>query len=255
VPASQGRTIRLTPIRRLMVDFLALCRRVPVVAIERRMNLSSLIAARAGAADRPSWFAIFMKAFAAVSAARPELRRLFLTFPTERIYEYHRTIANLAVARTVDGVDGVLRYTIRDPETLTLAEIDALIHTARTDPIDSVPEYYRALRLGRAIKPVRRFFWWLGLHVVGKMKAKEFGTFGLTGVSALGSASLSVLTPVNTLTFGVFEADGTVTVRFFYDHRVLDGIAPAKALEDLERALKSTTVDELNALPRANPTA
>ena len=250
-----GRTIRITPVRRLMVDFLAMCQRVPVVAIERRMNLSAVIAARAGAADRPSWFAIFMKAYAAVSAARPELRQLFLTFPTERLYESHRTIANLAVARTVDGVDGVLRYTIRDPETLSLAEIDALIRSARTDPIESVPEYYRALRLGRAIKPVRRFFWWLGLHVVGKMKAKEFGTFGITGVSALGSASLNLLTPVNTLTFGVFEADGTVNVRFFYDHRVLDGIVPAKTLEDLECGLKTTILDELRALPRATATA
>jgi hypothetical protein len=250
VPPPLGRTIRLTPIRKLMGDFLALSRRVPIVSIERRMNLGAVVAARAGAADRPSWFAIFMKAFGAVSAVRPELRQSCLTFPTERVFESRRTVANLAVARTVDGTDGVLRLTVRDPERLPLPRIDAHIRRARSAPLDEVPEFRRALFLGRFPKFIRRLVWWVGLEVIGKVRVKQFGTFGMTGVSALGSASLNLLTPVNTITFGVIEPDGSVTVRFFYDHRLLDGVIPAKTLEDLETVLRTTIRDELNALPR-----
>jgi hypothetical protein len=96
--------------------------------------------------------------------------------------------------------------------------------------------------------PFRRLVWWLGLSVVARWREQCFGTFGVTGVAALGSASLHLLSPLTTtLTYGVFAADGTAPVRLFYDHRVLDGVQPAAALAELEQALRGPIVEELRA--------
>jgi hypothetical protein len=51
-----------------------------------------------------------------------------------------------------------------------------------------------------------------------------------------------------TLTYGVFAEDGSVTVRLFYDHRVLDGVQPARALQDLEQTLCGPILEELREL-------
>ena len=49
------------------------------------------------------------------------------------------------------------------------------------------------------------------------------------------------------LNYGVFAPDGTVDVRFVYDHRVMDGAVVARALQTFEEILTGTTVDELTA--------
>jgi hypothetical protein len=60
-----------------------------------------------------------------------------------------------------------------------------------------------------------------------------------------------VLSPLTTtLTFGVFDADGSALVRLFFDHRVFDGVQPAAALEELERTLCGAIVEELRGAVR-----
>ena len=243
-----GSTIRLTPLRRGVCDMMHASRKVPLVAFERTMPLADVIAARRQTAVRPSWFAVFTKAYAAVSARRPELRRSYLSWPWERIHQHECTVATLAIARRVGNENGVMYYTIRHPEKLTLAELDARVRAARVEPVERVSDFRRQLRLGRWPRPVRRLAWWVGLDVCGGWRARYGGTFGVTGVSALGASSLSVLSPLTTtITYGVFGDDGRVTVRLFSDHRVLDGTQPAAALEELEAELRGPVRAELLA--------
>jgi hypothetical protein len=219
---------------------------VPLVAIERQMPLADVIAARQALARRPSWFAIFLKAYAAVAARRPELRQAYLTFPRARLYQHACNVAHLAIARKVGAADAVLGVKLRRPEEWSLAAIDDFIRRARTEPLEQFGDFRRQLRLARTPWPFRPLAWWLGLNVVARWREQCFGTFGVTGVSALGSSSLHVLAPLTTtLTYGVFTADGTAPVRLFYDHRVLDGVQPAAALEELEQVLHGPIVDEL----------
>ncbi|MBM3982171.1 MAG: hypothetical protein FJ304_18285 [Planctomycetes bacterium] len=244
----RGFAIPLTPIRRLMTDMLRISKKLPLTAIERTMPLADVIAARQGAAVRPSWFAIFIKAYGAVSARRPELRQSYLTWPYERVYQHTCTVATLAVARQLGTEEGVLAYKIRSPEQLTLAEIDASIRYARTEPVEQVGDFRRSLRLARMPRLVRRLGWGLVLNVSGRLRQKHAGTFGITAVSALGSSSLSLLSPLTTtLTYGVFAPDGRVNVRMFFDHRVMDGVAPAAAMEELEAELRGPVRAELLA--------
>ncbi len=95
---------RSTPVslgRRITCDFLHAGMQVPLVSIQKTMNLGGLPAARQAARPRPSWCAVFTKAFARVVAARPDLRRAFLTFPRERIYHEPTTTADIVVEARV----------------------------------------------------------------------------------------------------------------------------------------------------------
>ena len=49
------------------------------------------------------------------------------------------------------------------------------------------------------------------------------------------------------LNYGVIAPDGTVDVRFNYDHRVMDGAVVARALQSLEQILTQIIVGELAA--------
>jgi hypothetical protein len=241
----RGNTIRLSPARRFVSDLMWASQRVPLVSVERTMPLADVIAARQRA-PRLSWFAIFMKGYAVVSARRPDLRRAYLTWPYERIHQHACTVASVAIARRVGEEDGVLNFQTRSPEQMTLAEIDARLRAARTDPLDQCGDFRRALRLVKLPRALRRLAWWAGLEVSGHWRAKYAGTFGLTSTAALGSAVNTLLSPLTTtITYGVFAPDGRVTVRIFFDHRVLDGLGAAAALEELEGALNGPIREEL----------
>src|SRR5579883_1019697 len=224
----RGHSIPLSPFRRMMCDLLHFSRKVPLVAIERHLSIPAVVAARRLADPRPSWFAVFLKAYALVCDRRPELRQSYLSFPRPRLYQHPGTVASLAVARAVGGEDAVLVYLLRDPGGLSLGEIDARIRRARTAPADEIRSFRNQFRVCRLPGPVRRAVWWVGLNASGEWRAKCAGTFGVTGVAALGAASLHTLSPLTTtLTYGVFAPDGSLPVRLFYDHRVLDGVGPA----------------------------
>jgi hypothetical protein len=241
-----GRTIPLSPLRRLMGDVLHFSREVPLVAIERHCPIGDVIDARQRLHRRPSWFSIFLKAFALVASRRDELRRAYLSHPWPRLHQHACNVASLAVARTIGGEEGVLFVRVREPEKLSFAAIDHVIRLARTEPVEKVGYFRRQLRLSRWPRPLRHLLWRLALNTSGGLRAQHLGTFGVTGVAALGSASLHLLSPLTTtLTYGVFAENGTVPVRLFYDHRVLDGVQPAAALKELEETLHGPICDEL----------
>src|SRR5262249_14698574 len=73
----RGRYMLLSLPRRYVCDLIHFAKRVPTVATQRRMRLSKVIAARAEWPVHCSWYAIFIKAYALVCAARPELRRTY----------------------------------------------------------------------------------------------------------------------------------------------------------------------------------
>jgi hypothetical protein len=249
MPRIKGRSVPLSLPRRLMCDWLHFSQKVPLVTIERRMDLAAAAAARQAAQPRPSWFAVFIKAYALVAARRPELRRAYLPFPWPRLYEHPVNVAALPVERRLGEEDAVLMTQFRCPEGKALRELDADLRGSKERPVQEVGPYRRALRVGRLPFPLRRLVWWLGLNVSGAWRARYFGTFLATGVASLGASSVHILSPLtSTLAHGVFAPDGTVMVRLVYDHRVMDGTVPARALEELEDVLQGEILAELRDL-------
>jgi hypothetical protein len=247
----KGRNLPLSVPRRLMCDLVHFSRRVPLVSIERRLELGRLVEAREALSVRPSWFALFLKAFGLVARRRPELRRFYRSLPWPHLHEHASNVGMVPVERRVGDEDGVLFLRIRNPESWPLPALHQVIQEGKQRPLEEVGSFRNALRLGRLPLPLRRLVWWVGLNTLGSWRARYLGTFGLTGVSNLRSANLEVLTPLtSTLSYGVIDEHGSVTVRLAFDHRVLDGMVAARALEDLQRVFLGPLLDEVRTCRR-----
>jgi hypothetical protein len=249
MPQPAGFNLPLSLPRRITCDLLHFAARIPSIPVQRRMHLAELAAARAEAAPRPSWCVLFTKALAIVTNAYPPLRRAYLSFPWPHLYEHPVSVATLAVERRFRDEDGVFFAHICQPETFSLVELDGKVRRFKEHPLETIAAFRRCLRLGRLPRPLRRLLWWGALNVSGRKRAHFLGTFGVSVYGGLGAASLHPLTPLTSaLNYGVIGADGSVDVRLIYDHRVLDGATVARALADLEAALKHEVLAELRYL-------
>jgi hypothetical protein len=241
-----GRMIALSTPRRLIGDLLYFSHQIPTVPVQRRMNLADVAEARARAPQRISWCAIFTKAWARTAANTPELRRAYISFPWARLYEHPFSIAAVAVERLYEGENAVFLAHLTSPETKTLLALDERLRQYKTEPIEKLVLFRRALALGRWPGWIRRPGWWFILKVCGLWRALIAGTFGVTVYAGLGAESLHPLAPLTTtMNYGMVQADGNVLVRIVYDHRVLDGPTIARALAFMEEVLHQDVLQEL----------
>jgi hypothetical protein len=241
-----GRTLPLTTPRRLIGDLLHFARSVPSVPVQRCMNVADIAEIRAKMPQRVSWCAIFTKAFARAAAQTPELRRAYLAFPWPRLYEHPFSIATVTVERLYLGENAVFFAHLHSPETKTLLALDEKLRQYKTEPVESLTLFRRALRIGRLPGWLRRPGWWYVLNGHGPWRSVVAGTFGVSVYSGLGAESLHPLSPLTTtLNYGVVQADGSLAVRITYDHRVMDGPTVARALGLLEDVLHQEVLPEL----------
>jgi hypothetical protein len=253
MPQPKGRYLPLSLPRRLICDLLHFARQVPTVPVQRRMHLAPALAVRNVAVPRPSWAAIFTKAYGFVAGNWPELRRAYLSLPAPRLYEHPVSVASVAVERPFGDENAVFFGQIRSPEKMGLRQLDAELRRLKEQPIESIASFRRALLIGRLPRPLRRLAWWLGLNLSGRKRAHYLGTFGVSVYGSLGASSLHPLSPLTTaLNYGHIGADGVVDVRIIYDHRVMDGATVARVLEELEQVLTNQIVTELRYLKAAD---
>jgi hypothetical protein len=241
-----GRNLPLSPLRKLVVDHQHFCGKVPGATVERPLSLAALRAARQACVPRPSWCAIFLKAMSLVGARHPQFRRAFLPFPWPHLYEHPDNIANFSIERRYQNEDAVFFVQVRRPERRSLTELDAIIHTCKDAPVESVKFFRRAIRLSKVPWPFRRLAWWVSLNLSGKLRAHNFGTFSITSTSSEGAGILALLPLVTaTLHYGLFDDRGHLPARITFDHRVLDGAFVARGLVELEEVLQTTILEEL----------
>jgi hypothetical protein len=243
----RGTVRKISLPRRLVADLMHASVRVPFVSLTRSVNVRQLADARAQAARPPGWAAIFVKAFAMVAREQPILRTLYVKWPRPSLYELPRSIAMVAIARTVDGEDCVLPQRVTAPDELAVAEVDALIRQAKEAPVAEVPAFRKMLAVTRLPLPLRRLLWAMGLGF-GRQRAKFFGSFGVTSVAAYGPGELHALSPGPfVLSYGVVRPDQTLDVVLRWDHRVTDAAPMAKALTRLEQVLNAEIAAEIRA--------
>ena len=243
-----GRSLPLSPYRRLVTDLMHFSQQVPAVAVDRRMDLRELIAARKASPNRPSWTVLFSKAYAMLARDNPVLRRSYLKFPWPRFYEHPHNIVALNVERRLPAEDVVVFCLIRSPENRSLAEMDALLRQYKEDPVETLRSYQRSVAVSHIPWPFRRWFWWVALNVSGERRCHNFGTFSVSSIASQGAGLLHLL-PVLTSSvhYGLFDEQGRLDVRITWDHRVMDGAAIARILAELESVLNREIVEELTA--------
>jgi hypothetical protein len=246
-----GRTIPLSPFRRLVMDLMLFSRLVPAVTVERRVNLRALAAARRRCVPRPAWTVLFAKAFGLVARSHPELRRSYMGFPWGRLYEHPSSTAAINIARQLPGEGIVLQCLVRRPENRSLAELDEIVRSYQEVPVEQLRWYHRVMTTSHLPWPIRLFVWWATLNVFGRLRCHNFGTFGLSSVAAEGAGILHLVPLLTSLHYGLFDAADNLDLRLTWDHRVMDGASAARLLVALEETLHGEILAELTGMVRA----
>ena len=150
----RGRNLPISLPRRLMCDFLHFSKKVPLVCVERLMDLGPLCKARQAVTDRPSWFTLFLKAFGLAAHRWEALRTSYMSFPWPHLHVHEGSIGGLPIERRIGDEDGVLFLQIRKPDERPLAQMDALIRRAKTEPLENFGDFRRQLLIGKLPGPV-----------------------------------------------------------------------------------------------------
>lgn len=245
----KGRSIRLSPYRRLMAEWLTFGRSIPLVSIERKINVKKLISARLAAQPKPSWFPCILKAFSIASREVPEFRQAFMTFPFRRLYEHPVSSASILIERDVNGESVAYTYRLSRLEDRTLGEIDSRIRKAKNDPVSSVTSFRSTDRFARMPFLIRKLAIWIAMRASGQVKERFLGTFSCSSIHAAGAVPIQpICLQTSILTFGSVEPDGSLLLRLTFDHRVMDGVAAARGLVETENALNGPILEELLAM-------
>jgi hypothetical protein len=236
----------MSPARRIVVELMHHAQKVPSLPLKRSMNLAELVQARSLCNPRPSWVAMFLKAYSMVALDRPELRRAFVPWPWPTIYQHPQSICSVLVERDWQHEKIVLGAKVRAPDEQPLAAIDEYLQRLAAAPLETISEFRQLMNLGRIPGIFRRFVFWNSLSISGFKKCKRFGTFMVGSLGNLGVEQCHPLTPLTSyLSFGPINSTGDVTALIVYDHRVMDGRTVAQALVDLESTLNGPILAEV----------
>jgi hypothetical protein len=247
----KGICLPLSPARKMVLEFMHHARRVPSLPLAKRLNVPAVAAARRDALPRPSWTAIFLRAYGLLSREHPELRRAFIPWPYRHFYEHPCCECAVLIEREWRGEQVVLGAKVRAPEESSLAALDERLRCFKEAPVEEVSPFRQILRLGRLPWVLRRFTFWQTLYLSGYRRAKRVGTCMMSSLGTYGVEQYHPLTPLTTyFTFGPVSPRGRVTAKIIYDHRVLDGRTVARCLADLEQILHADILTELRELGR-----
>lgn len=241
-----GRRFRVPISRRLTWDLLYFHEHVPLCAHDRRMDLKKVSEARDQCANRISWPALFLKAYALVARDVPELRQTWYRWPWAHLYQHPHSVAVLTVQRELKLEPWLFWARISQPESLSLIEIQSLIDEFRDGDVKTV--FQRQIRMARLPTIVRRTIWGWNLNIETRNRAERMGTFFLSTLASRG-AEIQLPPSIQTgcLTFGPLDDLHTLRVTLAYDHRIMDGALVAGVLQRLELTLNESLLAELTA--------
>ena len=244
----RGRSLPLSLPRKWMTDLVHFAARVPTVAVERTLRVAALAEARKSSRPSVGWGALLVKGMALVSERLPEMRRAYMGFPYQRLYEAPYSVASVVVDREYGGEHAVFFGTVRYPDRLSLAELQARLELFKSAPVETVGPFRRLIRTTGYPRPIRRLLWWVGLNCSGLMRAGNFGTFGVNSMAALRIRMVQTTIPITcNLFYDAVSKSGEMTVQLAFDHRVLDGYHAGRALGELESALNGELLAEVRA--------
>jgi hypothetical protein len=243
----RGTVRKISLSRRVIIDLMRASADVPFVAVRRTLGIGRLAAARKSLRNRPAWAAIFAKAFAILAAEQPVLRRVYLKWPWPHFYDFPQTLAMIVVAPDVTP-DGVLLFPVKAPDLSSLAEADAMIRSAKSQPIEATPFFRKTMMVTRLPQPLRRLAWAIGLNF-GRQRGNYLGTLLVTSVAAFGGGEVEALGPQSfILSYDKVSDDGAIDVMIRWDHRIADAAFIGGELSRLEQILNNQLADEILAM-------
>ena len=232
--------------RQTVLDIIRQSQKIPSFPIVRRMNLANVAIARKKCSPNIGWTAIVAKAHGIVCQKMPELREVFVAVPKKHLYCHPHSVASVSVHRHDDeGHARLIWGRLENPESTTLVQLQSQLDYFRTAPMKSA--YREGLILEGRSAMVRRIAWWWVMNCSGRKRAKHVGTFSISSLGAQGSLNAHhPLITTTSLAIGPIASNGECDVVLICDHRTLDGMLAAEALQSLEAVLCNQVAEELS---------
>jgi hypothetical protein len=231
--------------RRWVNDIVHFGKKSHVIGCNWRINLAPVAAARAAHKPAIGWTAMWAKALALVGQRYPDLRTAYLPFPWARLYVHPDCVCTVVIERTWQGTAAVFFEQIKNPNTLSLTDLDNSLRRLKQEPVESFGSFRRLIRFARPPVLVRRLVWSLTLYWSGPLRAKYLGTCALNPFPTGGNVTQST-TPISFLLYyGLVEPNGDTQVQILFDHRVMDGIDAYRILRNIEATMNREIAAEL----------
>jgi hypothetical protein len=246
---ARGKTVPMTNDRRLVCDVIDVARKMPIVPVERTMDLSELVRLRRLARPKITWPVIFMRAYAVVARDNPLLRRIYVPLPRQYYYEHPESVCLLTISRKIEGREQLVFARFSQPENCSLAELQARFDDVRRRPLRDLKQMRHQIRFSNMPWLVRKLGWSLMTNWMPASRAKQMGTFGMSPSSIRDTHGTWHLGPCTTiLGYEQFINNGLARITLTFDHRVVDGKPAADVLEALRVVLLGQMCDELRMM-------
>lgn len=233
--------------RLLVLDLLSFARRVPYFPVERHFSLQEVADARRRCGRRISWLTLFTKAYALAAREVPELRCFYSGIPWPRLYQSSDVVTTIAVNRKVEECDQLFFGRLHHSDRKTLSEIQTELEHLTQGDVQEV--YRRELRGSKFPTWLRRIGWWWRLNLEPAKRARRLGTGSISVLASQGVLNRrhpSVLT--SSLSYGPLNEQGEMWVTLQCDHRVMDGLVAARALNAIKDHLQTSILQELQQM-------
>jgi hypothetical protein len=232
-------------------DVALLGRGIPLFPVDREMRLAAVADARAAAPTRIGWAACFLKAYALVAREQPLLRSWLVGGLRPRLATSSQSVATLAINRADEqGADRLFFARLAAPDTLPLAAVQAFIDRHTTSPVAEI--FRRQLELEMVPGWLRRTILRWNMTSASPKRPGRIGTFSMSSLAGFSAGNHFHPTLCTTsLCQGPLDDAGRCRVTLIADHRMLDGVTVARAVERLEKVLGREIAAELRSLPAA----
>jgi len=206
--------------------------------------------------------AILLKAISIAQLAHPSCRTVML--PNGRLIQLNKIEAQFTVEKFVDEQPAVFFGSVKEPHKKALTEIGTELEAYAQQPIADVPQLAIEDRFSRFPWLLRQILIFVGMRIP-QLRIRFMGaTFGLSSLGKYGCRNL-IAPAVITSMFCVGEVeerpvvvDGKIVAHpmlslvLNFDHRVMDGAAAARFMQDtidlLRGGLEEHVRDELKSL-------
>lgn len=246
-----GRIFRVNQSRSLVLDIARLARYVPSFPVERWFDLAEVAEARSHTSSRISWVTLFLKAYGIASQSLPLLRTHYSRFPFPYFYQTPTCTISLSINRQHAGGDHLFWGRFLTPENQSLVELQNQLDRYCNEPVEQI--FKRQLLSSRFPALLRRLAWWWRLDLQPRQRGRRLGTGSISVLAGQGVYNRqhpSILT--SSLSYGPMESDGRVWVTLQCDHRVMDGVAAAAAINQINLAITTDVLSELRTLETDN---
>lgn len=241
---AKSRWLPLGSNRSLVLDTLHFSRQVPVFPVEATFDLAEVSELRTRSSRRISWATIFLKAYALVARDQPALRQAYVRWPWPHLVESSQSVGMIAIQREYQGEGRLCWGRFLGPESESLVGLQRRLDRYATEPVEQA--FRRQVQLSRFPTSLRRMLLGWTLNVAGHIRATRVGTFSLSTLAGLGALNRGHPTFLTTsLTYGPLDEQGRSVVTLLCDHRVLDGVAAAQALNQLHQTIRTQIAAEL----------